>query len=70
MEIKQFYDEFLAHASYAILSENKRQSDNLAIYPDNSKIVSEHPEFEFTPIAEGILKTYLFIKKNKALPLC
>jgi UDP-glucose 4-epimerase len=43
---------------------NKRQSDNTQIFLDNTKILQEHPEFYFTSIKEGILKTYLYIKEN------
>lgn len=43
-------------------SEN-RQSDNLAIKLDNQKILNAHPNFSFTKIEDGILKTYQYIKK-------
>ena len=41
-----------------------RQSDNPAIYLDNTKILQAHPGFKFTGIAEGILKTYQHIKSK------
>ena len=40
----------------------QRQSDNSAIYLDNTKLVKAYPEFKFTPLAEGIQHTYNFIK--------
>ena len=41
-----------------------RQSDNPAIYLDNSKMLNAYPDLKLTPIAEGIEKTYEFIKKS------
>ena len=43
-----------------------RQSDNPAIYIDNSKIRTAFPAFKFTGLEEGILKTYQYIKKRAA----
>ena len=50
---------------FDVVYEKQRQSDNPGIYLDKSKILNDHPGFNFTPVEEGILKTYLFIKKNK-----
>ncbi len=50
---------------FTVTYKNQRQSDNPAIYLDNSKLLNNHPNFNFTSIEEGILKTYLFIKENK-----
>lgn len=46
----------------------KRESDNTAIDLDNSKLINTVSDFKFTPIQQGILETYNFIK-NKSLPL-
>ena len=39
-----------------------RKSDNPAIILDNSKIAKKYPNYNFTKIKEGILKTYLDLK--------
>lgn len=41
-----------------------RKSDNTIIEIDNSKILEYNPNFEFTSIQNGIMKTYDFIKEN------
>ncbi|MDX2172131.1 MAG: NAD-dependent epimerase/dehydratase family protein [Bacteroidota bacterium] len=46
----------------------KRESDNTAIDLDNSKLINTVSDFKFTPIQQGILQTYNFIK-NKSLPI-
>lgn len=48
--------------SFEIAYREARQSDNSAIHLDNSKIVQANPNFHFTEIEEGILKTYQHIK--------
>lgn len=48
--------------SFDIVYREARQSDNSAIHLDNSKIVQLNPDFRFTEIEEGILKTYQHIK--------
>lgn len=48
---------------FDIIYSQNRQSDNLAIKLDNTKIVNAYPNFRFTQIEDGILKTYQFIKK-------
>lgn len=48
--------------SFEIAYREARQSDNSAIHLDNSKIVRLNPDFRFTEIEEGILKTYQHIK--------
>jgi UDP-glucose 4-epimerase len=50
--------------NFEVIYENQRQSDNPAIYLDNSKILKDFPGFNFSSMEENILKTYLFIKKN------
>ncbi len=51
--------------NFDVIYEDQRKSDNPQIYLDNSKILSDHPDFHFSSMEEAILKTYLFIKKNK-----
>ena len=50
---------------FDVIYEKQRQSDNPAVYLNNSRILNDHPTFHFTPIEKGILETYLFIKNNK-----
>jgi UDP-glucose 4-epimerase len=47
---------------FEIIYLEKRQSDNSAIYLDNTKITGAYPTLKMTPIATGILKTYLHIR--------
>lgn len=49
---------------FTIDRQNTRLSDNAAIDLDNSKLKKAFPQFKFTPINEGIAKTYAFIKTN------
>ncbi len=49
---------------FEVLYTEKRQSDNPAIYLDNTRILAAHPEFQFTGIRDGISKTYLHIKSQ------
>ena len=50
---------------FEVLYTATRQSDNSAIYLDNTKILKYYPEITLTPITEGILKTYTHIKMAK-----
>ncbi len=50
--------------NFAITYSENRQSDNLAIKLDNQKITNAHPNFLFTKIDDGILKTYQYIKHS------
>ena len=47
---------------FEIIYKEARQSDNSAIHLDNSKIKIANPNFNFTEIEDGILKTYQHIK--------
>jgi UDP-glucose 4-epimerase len=49
---------------FTIDRKENRLSDNAAIDLDNSKLKKAFPQFKFTPISEGIKKTYAFIKTN------
>lgn len=50
--------------SFNVIYETKRQSDNSFIDLDNSKIILDHPSFQFTPLQLGIKATYKHIKKS------
>ena len=47
---------------FTVIFEKGRLSDNSYVDFDNSKLIKHLPEFKFTPIEEGILKTYQFLK--------
>ncbi|MES2133273.1 MAG: NAD-dependent epimerase/dehydratase family protein [Bacteroidota bacterium] len=47
---------------FEVVYKEARQSDNSTIHLNNSKIIAANPEFNFTGIEEGILKTYHHIK--------
>jgi len=49
---------------FKINYKETRQSDNPAIYLDNSKIKAAYPNFRFSTIQEGIAKTYAFLKEK------
>jgi UDP-glucose 4-epimerase len=49
---------------FDVIYTEKRQSDNPAIYLDNTRIRSEHPDFRFTDIATGIAQTYRHLKEQ------
>ena len=49
---------------FTIDRKENRLSDNAAIDLDNSKLKKAFPQFKFTPVNEGIKKTYSFIKTN------
>jgi UDP-glucose 4-epimerase len=49
---------------FVVNKTDNRLSDNAAIDLDNSKLKKAFPDFRFTPIKEGIAKTYAFIKTN------
>jgi UDP-glucose 4-epimerase len=50
-----------------VLKEKERGSDNPVIDVDNTKIREAYPDFRFTPIHEGIGKTYAHIKKQHSV---
>lgn len=52
---------------FKINYKETRQSDNPAILVDNSKIKAAHPEFKFTSIQEGILKTFTHLKEKHSV---
>ena len=54
----------IVEEEFNILYQETRQSDNSAIYLDNSKITKAFPGFKFSSIEEGIAKTYAHIKEN------
>jgi UDP-glucose 4-epimerase len=47
---------------------DKRESDNTMIDLDNTKIIKTVPDFNFTPVKQGITETYNFIKNNSLWP--
>lgn len=47
---------------FEVVYKEARQSDNSTILLNNSKIIAANPQFNFTGIEEGILKTYHHIK--------
>lgn len=49
---------------FGIEYRDTRQSDNSAIYLDNSKILQARPGFKFSAIEEGILKTYTAMRRS------
>lgn len=55
----------LISEKFDVVYSGNRLSDNPAIFLDNSKILKDNPNFKFTSIEDGILKTYLFIKESK-----
>ncbi|MFO0358071.1 MAG: NAD-dependent epimerase/dehydratase family protein [Sphingobacteriaceae bacterium] len=52
---------------FKINYKETRQSDNPAIIVDNTKIKKAHPEYKFTPIQEGILKTFTRLKETQSI---
>ncbi len=54
----------VVHEKFEVTYVESRQSDNAFIDLDNSKILKQLPNFKFTDIEEGILKTYLKIKSK------
>ena len=44
--------------------DNKRESDNKSIYLNNDRILKDNPDFKFTSIEDGVLKTYTSIKER------
>lgn len=59
--IKQIVSE-----DFKINYNETRQSDNPAIYLDNSKIKAAFPDFRFTSIQMGITKTYAILKHKNS----
>lgn len=51
--------------TFEVIYTATRQSDNPSILLDNSKILTDFPDFEFTKIEDGILKTYNSLLENK-----
>jgi UDP-glucose 4-epimerase len=49
---------------FQVIHENARQSDNPYIDLENGKILERAENFHFTPLPEGIRKTYLFLKSQ------
>ena len=54
------------HEDFEIMYTPTRQSDNPAIYLDNTKLLKAYPDFKLTPLKEGILKTYEYIRAQSA----
>jgi UDP-glucose 4-epimerase len=50
---------------FKVVYTDVRQSDNSAVFLDNSRILKAHPDFKFSPIEEGIARTYSYIKEFK-----
>ncbi len=50
---------------FVVTYTNLRQSDNSAVFLDNSKILKDNPDFKFSSIEEGIARTYAYIKGSK-----
>ncbi|MES2681206.1 MAG: NAD-dependent epimerase/dehydratase family protein [Bacteroidota bacterium] len=50
---------------FRVVYSDLRQSDNSAVFLDNSRILKAHPDFKFSPIEDGIAKTYSYIKELK-----
>lgn len=59
--VKQIVEE-----EFEVIHEKGRQSDNLHIDLDNSKILQQFPSFRFTDINEGVRKTYHNLKALNA----
>ncbi len=49
---------------FAITRTPNRSSDNSVIMLDNSRLLSQHPGLRFTPLEEGIKRTYALICKR------
>lgn len=49
---------------FNVIYEENRKSDNAFIDLDNSKLIEEMNEFQFTPIQIGINETYQYLKKE------
>lgn len=60
--IKQIINE-----DFKIVYKETRQSDNPAIYLDNTKIRMTFPNFKFSSIKDGIAKTYAFLKEKNGV---
>jgi UDP-glucose 4-epimerase len=54
----------VAVEDFIVLNELERQSDNSTINLDNTKILRNYPDFQFTNINDGIFNTYTFIKST------
>lgn len=54
----------ITNEEFEVIYTGARQSDNSAIYLDNSKILKAFPEFRLTDIETGIRNTYMHIKSN------
>jgi UDP-glucose 4-epimerase len=52
---------------FEVIYTEKRQSDNPAIYLDNSRILAAHPGLKFTSIRDGIRSTYEHIKSGASV---
>jgi UDP-glucose 4-epimerase len=50
--------------NFEVIYTETRASDNSTIFLDNSKLLLAHPGITFTPIEEGILRTWEYIKNN------
>ncbi|MES2836966.1 MAG: NAD-dependent epimerase/dehydratase family protein [Bacteroidota bacterium] len=51
--------------TFEVVYTETRQSDNPSIMLDNSKILADFPDFNFTEIEDGIYKTYTSLLENK-----
>lgn len=51
--------------NFKINYQETRQSDNPAILVDNTKIKKTYKDFKFTPISEGLSKTYTYLKEKQ-----
>jgi UDP-glucose 4-epimerase len=61
------YIKKVVGTDFKINYKETRQSDNPAIIVDNTKIKKAHPEYKFTPIQEGILKTFTHLKETQSI---
>ncbi len=52
---------------FKISYNETRQSDNPAIYLDNTKLKTAYPNFKFSPIEEGIANTFSFLKEKNGI---
>jgi UDP-glucose 4-epimerase len=53
----------ILHEDFDVVYTAARQSDNPVIRLDNSKLLRVCPDFKFTPLEQGILKTYDHIRQ-------
>ena len=66
LTINQLVEEIrkVVKQDFEVVYTKSRQSDNSTIYLDNTRILKANPGFQMTSLKDGILKTYLHIKKE------